>query len=433
MLVLVASLALVVAVLARRVPAVRATTSTATSTVLVLVGAGTAVGLGTVLLDPSMTRTVVVTAATAVLGPAAVAVGSWTSGHVVRPALARRAARAATSPGLRDRLLARAARTPLRVRGVPAAEVALRAAYRSADVRVTGLAAEMSYYGLISLVPLTTALGASLGFLRPLLGDTRVDQIRTTVVDGFADVFAEQVASDVLAPLVDGLLAEGRAGFALGAFVVALWLASRVFRAAVRALDDAYQVENRRSLVGQYVLGLSLALGAVATVVAVLGMVVVGPLLGDGAALADRFGLGDEFQVAWDVLRWPLVVAVSAAYLTLLYRYAPNVDTVWTRCVPGAVVGTLGVLVVSSGFGLYLALAVPSTPGVDGTAIALVRVAGQMLGLVLAGVLWLWLTSIAVLAGGVLTAELELERTGGVAPEPAPPPPDVGDVPASHG
>ncbi|OLT54030.1 hypothetical protein BJF88_00680 [Cellulosimicrobium sp. CUA-896] len=410
MLVAVTVAAFVLAVAARRVPRVRRATSTATSTILVLLGASAAVLLAGTTVDGEGLRAVLGTVATLVLSTGAVAAGAWAAVHVVHPLQARRRERAESTPDLRDRLLARASRTGVRVRGVPVAEVALRAAYRSVDVRVTGLAAEMSYYGLVSLVPLTTALGASLGFLRPLLGDARVDQIRTTVVDGLTTVFAEQVASDVLAPLVDGLLADQRAGFALGAFVVALWLASRVFRAAVRALDDAYRVENRRTVVGQYVLGLSLALGAVATVVAVLGMVVVGPLLGDGAALADRFGLGAVFRVTWDVLRWPVVVAVCAAYLTLLYRYAPNADTSWRRCVPGAVVGTLGVLLVSSGFSVYLALAVPSTPGVDPAAAAVVQAAGQMLGLVLAGVLWLWLTSIAVLVGGVLTAELDLER-----------------------
>ena len=412
MLVTVALVGLLTAVLVRRVASVRAATSAATSTILVLIGACLALGISTGLVDDAAWRAVIAAATTALLAPAAVAAGRWVSVHVARPLAARRAARAGSTPDLRERLLARAARTPGRVRGVPVAEVALRAGFRSSDVRVTGLAAEMSYYGLISLVPLTTALGASLGFLRPLLGDEQVDEIRTTIIDGLATVFAEQVASDVLAPLVDGLLDEERTGFALGAFFVALWLASRVFRAAVRALDDAYRVERRRGIVAQYVLGLSLALGAVATLVLVVGMVVVGPLLGDGATLADRFGLSEAFRVAWDVLRWPVVVVVCGAYLTLLYRYAPNVDTTWTRCVPGAVVGTLGVLLVSSGFGLYLALAVPQTPGVEAGAAALVRVAGQMLGLVLAGVLWLWLTSIAVLAGGVLTAELELERTG---------------------
>nr|WP_277818425.1 YihY/virulence factor BrkB family protein [Cellulosimicrobium arenosum] len=411
------TLALALAVVARRVPAVRTATSTATSTILALLAA-TAALVTVTWVVPGLEgagRTAWAALATVLLGGGALAAGAWTTEHVARPLHAWRVERAANGPDLRDRLVRRAARTPVRVRGVPVLEVAVRAGYRSSDVRVPGLAAEMSYYGLISLVPLTTALGASLGYLRPLLGDARVDEIRTTIVDGLTTVFSGQVASDVLAPLVDGLLAERRTGFALGAFVVALWLASRVFRAAVRALDDAYRVEQRRGVVAQYVLGMSFALGAVATFVAVVAMIVVGPLLGDGAALADRLGLGDAFRVAWDVLRWPVAVSMSVAFLTLLYRYAPNVDNTWRRCLPGAGVGTLGVVLVAWGFGIYVRLAVPSTPGVDEGATAVVQVAGQMLGLVLAGVLWLWLTSIAVLAGGVLNAELDVERSESAA------------------
>lgn len=42
----------------------------------------------------------------------------------------------------------------------------------------------------------------------------------------------------------------------------------------------------------------------------------------------------------------------------------------------------------------------------------MVQAAAQMLGLVLAGVLWLWLCSIAILVGGVLDAELDAQRSG---------------------
>src|SRR5690625_7620131 len=55
-------------------------------------------------------------------------------------------------------------------RGGWPALVAVRSVRRATEVRITGLAAEMSYYALISLVPLLTALGASLGSLERVLG-----------------------------------------------------------------------------------------------------------------------------------------------------------------------------------------------------------------------------------------------------------------------
>lgn len=306
---------------------------------------------------------------------------------------------------------------PFSIRGVHVPALAIRSWKRAIDVRITGLAAEMTYYGLISLAPLLTALGASLGFLERILGEDQIAEIEATLVDGLAGVFAEQVAEDVLAPLIQGLLREERAGVAIGSILVALWLASRMFRATIRALDDAHTVVDRRGFVAQWTLGLALALGAVVTLVALLVIIVVGPLLGDGQEIADRFGLGAVFDVVWTTLRWPVVAVLSGAYLTILYRYGPNIDTTWRRCLMGAVVGTLGLVVVSVGFGIYLRLAVPTGLEVGEVEGAAVVAAAQAIGLVLVGVLWLWLSSIVIIAGGVLNAELERERSGGRLPE----------------
>lgn len=326
-----------------------------------------------------------------------------------RPLVRRRAARP-SSPSLRARLIARADATTWRVAGWNVVALTVRSALRAGRVRITGLAAEMSYYALISLVPITTALGSSLGFLRPLLGEEQVDEIRTSIVEAFTSIFAKQVASNVLAPLVDGLLNEERAGFAIGALLVTLYLASRMFRAAVRALDDSYGVDSRRNIVAQYALGLVFTVGAIATMVTGALLIVVGPLLGDGKQIAESLGFGDAFQMAWDWLRWPVAFGIGLMFRTLLYRYAPNVATTWRQCLPGGVLGSLGVIAVSTAFMLYVRLAAPSALTADAGNAAVVQAAAQMLSLVLAGVLWLWLGSIMILAGGILNAEMDVER-----------------------
>ncbi|MBW0254080.1 YihY/virulence factor BrkB family protein [Cellulomonas sp. PS-H5] len=410
---------LAVAVLSRRSAWVRDRLPVPATTILAWTAAG-AVGLGLADVGGGTGRTVLSGVVAVVAGVLAVAAAGWLVG-LARPRLARRRARRAGGPPVAQRAVALADRHPLTVRGWGVASLAVRSVVRSGEVRITGLAAEMTYYALISLVPIATALGASLGYLRPLLGDEQVDEIRTSVVDGLATVFAQQVASDVLAPLVDGLLDERRGGFALGALAVTLYLASRVFRAAVRALDDAYRVESRQNVVTQYLLGFAFTVGALVTLVTVLLLVVVGPLLGGGDALAARLGLGDAFRAAWSVLRWPAALALGGAFLALLYRYAPNVVSTWRRCLPGAVAGTLGVLLVSTGFVAYVAVAVPDTPGADAGSAAVVQAAAQMLGLVLAAALWIWLSSIAVLLGGVLNAEVDAARPRARRVEPAAP------------
>lgn len=304
-----------------------------------------------------------------------------------------------------DRLEAFVERYPLRVRGRSLSRLVVRGSQRAVDVRVTGLAAEMTYYALISLLPLLTATGAALGFLERFLGVEQVAEIEQALVRGLDTVFAPQLTGELLLPMVEGLLREERGGLAIGSLALALWLAGRMFRAAIRALDDAYQVEARRRMLAQWALGLALSVAAVATLVIVLLMVVVGPLLGGGQQLAAWFGTEGTFDTLWGVVRWPVVAAISAGFLLVVYRFGPAVDNRWRDCLPGAVLGTLGLIAVAVGFRVYLGAAGPTAPEV-GDAGAAVAIAAQTLGAVLAGVLWLWLSSIVILIGGVLNAEL---------------------------
>ncbi|GMA33099.1 YihY/virulence factor BrkB family protein [Litorihabitans aurantiacus] len=399
---------LLAAIAVRRVPWVRRRLPPPASTLLTAV----AVAVVTLLLaerEPGTARTLTAVAGVLAVTGAAVLLGGAVTDAVVRP-IQRWFANQPEGPTVRERVEARADAFGPRVGRWNVVALVTRSVLRAGDVRVTGLAAEMSYYALISLVPIATALGSSLGFLRPLLGDTEVEEIREAIVGALTSIFAQQVASDVLAPLVDGLLSERRTGFAVGALAITLFLASRVFRAAVRALDDAYRVESRRNVVTQSALGLLFTLGAIVTLVTVTLLMVVGPLVGDAATLAATLGLGDAFAVAWDWLRWPVAFLAGLAYLTLLYRYAPNVRHTWRECLPGAMVGSVALLVVSSGFMLYVRLAAPDVVASDAADAAVVQAAGQMLSLVLAGVLWLWLGSIVVLLGGIANAEMAVER-----------------------
>ena len=311
--------------------------------------------------------------------------------------------------GLFDRLERLAVRGPVGPGWLNVFLLGVRAARRFVDVRVTGLAAEMTYYALISLLPLITALGAALGFLQRFVGQQQVQQIETAFVGVLSRVFDEELAGDILAPMVEGLLRQERAGVAIGSLAIALWLAGRMFRAAIRALDDAYVVSERRGLLALLGLGTGLSLLAVVTVLVVLAMVVVGPLLGGGQRLADWMGLGRAFEVLWAVTRWPVVAVICVVFLSVLYRYGPNVRNTWRDCLPGAVVGTAGLVAVAIGFQVYLSVAGPTVPEVaeGGEAVA---VAGRMLGAVLAGVLWGWLSSIVVLTGGILNAEVRRLR-----------------------
>jgi membrane protein len=307
---------------------------------------------------------------------------------------------------LTERGLAWAARRRARIAGHNPYEVTLRVARSFTENRVPGLAAEMAFFALLSFAPMLVATGAALGYLERLVGPEAVERAELAVTAALGAVFSPDMTRDVLAPMVQGLLEEQRGGLAVTGTIVTLWLASRVFTATIRALDLAYDVPERRGLVAQRGLALLFALGAVVVVPLTLGVMVVGPLLGGGQALAGRIGLGDAFATVWGVGRWPVLLMILATFLAWLYRVGPNVDNTWLRCVPGAVLGVVLWVVVSLGFRVYLAAGGPETPrfSEEDEAIAL---AGRVLGAVVASVLWVWVSSMVVLLGGVLNAELD--------------------------
>src|SRR3546814_11770128 len=86
-------------------------------------------------------------------------------------------------------------------------------------------------------------------------------------------------------------------------------------------------------------------------------MVIIGPLLGSGQAVADWLDAGDQFAVLWDWARWPVIVVVLVLWAVPLFHLAPTHRTPWRAGVPGALVTAQLGAYLPIRFRAYLALA----------------------------------------------------------------------------
>jgi membrane protein len=186
-------------------------------------------------------------------------------------------------------------------------------------------------------------------------------------------------------------------GFALVVSILAaVWAARGAARALVASLNRAYRVRERRGPFAR--LGLTIAMSA-ATLIGLLVMFAIVIAL---PALFAVLGLDRLDLVRW--LRWPALMSIVHASLLLLYRYAPSPRPLDERHLwPGALLGT--VLLVAASWGLSL--------WVD-------RIANYNLwygtfGSVVVVMLWFYLSTITIVIGGFVNAELE--RHSG-APQP---------------
>ena len=255
---------------------------------------------------------------------------------------------------------------------------------------LTDLAAGLTYYGVLSVLPGLVVLFSVLGLLGPDAANQVVSQ-------------AEQLAPGSTAEFVRTLVqqAQGsRSGAGLATvlgILVAIWSASGYVAAFMRASNKIYGMPEGRPIWKTVPIRIGVTLLAVVVLTVAAAIVVLtGPV---AHAVGDVFGLGDTAVLVWNIVKWPVLVIIVAALLAVLYWAAPNARQGGIRWLsPGGLVGVLGWIIVSALFALYVLIAASYD-----------KTYGSLAGVIIF-LVWLWLTNIAILFGAEVNAELDHGR-----------------------
>lgn len=265
----------------------------------------------------------------------------------------------------------------------------------------TDLAAGLTYYAVLASAPALLALVSILG----LVGDAEkaVDSVTSTVSE-----FMPEETVKIVDPLVANAASSTGAGVTLVVgLVLALWSASGYVGAFGRALNRIYDVEEGRPIwkLRPVMLGVTL-------VVVVLVALVVGSLVLSGPvarAVGEAVGLGDTALTVWNIVKWPVALALVVVAVALLYHATPNVKRPRFRWIStGALVAIVVAAIASAAFGYYAGkFGNYGSYGILATFIVLL--------------LWLWIVNLVLLFGAELDAEVERSRelNDGIAAEEA--------------
>lgn len=269
----------------------------------------------------------------------------------------------------------------------------MRTVRDSLDDRLPGLAAEVSFYLLLSLPPLLLVGLGALGYVGDLFGPDAVADVQNAIIDAASGVLTPSTIDDVIRPAVEGLLARGRADILSIGAILALWSGSRALKVIVQAVTIAYDLEDRRTWWQHRLLGFGLTFAGILMLSVVLPLLIVGPEA--GAALADEFGLGRVFDIVWRISYFPVVIALGLSLLAWVYHVVPPHSTRWRRDVPGAILAFLVWLVGSYGLRIYATnfIETDSAYSYFGTPLVLL--------------LWIYVTAVALLVGAEFNAEIE--------------------------
>ena len=257
-----------------------------------------------------------------------------------------------------------------------------------------GYAAALAYYFLFALFPFFLFLTALLGYLPiPNLLD-RMMAFLAQVMPGEALSLVEDNVRNIVSQQRGGLLSFG--------ILAALWTSSSAITGISDALNHAYDVEEGRPFWKVRGMAILLTIGLSIFLISSIVLLMFGPQI--GGWLAGFVGLGGAFEIAWNILRWPVILFLVITAVATIYYFAPDVDQHWKWITPGSVFAVVLWLLVSLAFSYY----VNNFGSYDKTY--------GSIGAIIILLTWMYVSGFVILVGGEINSVIEHASAEGKAP-----------------
>lgn len=259
---------------------------------------------------------------------------------------------------------------------------------RVIDDDITALAAQLTYYLLLSFFPFLLLLLTMLGY----------SELQSKDVLVYLSQVMPKSAFDLIYNTVISVL-DSRNGNVLSLSIVGIvWTGSSGFRAIMKGLNKAYDEKETRPYWKVLTISILFMIGLVVVIIVAVALVVFGQMIGEG--IAASLHVSDNFLLSWDFIRYLVTLGGMVFIFAALYHFTPCKRLTWREVMPGATFSTLGWLISSLGFAYYVNN-FNNYSGVYGS-----------IGAVIVLMLWLYITSIIILLGGEINAQLAFQREG---------------------
>jgi len=253
------------------------------------------------------------------------------------------------------------------------------------DHRILAEAAAVTFYALLAVFPALAALISLYGLIAdPSTISAHLDGLQGVIPGGGLQIITDQIHTLTSTP-------HQALGFgAISGFLISLWSANAGVKSMFDALNAVYSARESRSFLHLTWLSLCFTIGILCFVIVAITAVIVLP------TVLNYVGLGATTNILLRLLRWPLLLLGIGLFLALVYRYGPSRRKAKWRWVSwGSAFASLAWVLASLAFSYYVANfgSYNRTYGSLGAAVGFMT--------------WIWISTIIVLTGAELNAELE--------------------------
>lgn len=256
------------------------------------------------------------------------------------------------------------------------------------EAEVTNSSVVIAYYLLLSFFPIVIIIGN----LLPLLN---LDI--NTILPYFSTIIPEAIYKEIV-ETIHRLLTSSSSGMLSFGIIAAFWAASKGMNAMQVSMNKAYGVEPRKNM---FVIRLaSLAF----TLILVLGIVALVLVFSFGQVvlnyLTPLLQLPEELVAIFQSVKWPVTLFVLLFVFTLVYYMVPNAQVKVKFVLPGAIFATVGWVLLSQAFAIYVRYFSGRTLSYGSVGIFIVLM------------LWLNGSGIVLTLGAVINASIDEFRHG---------------------
>lgn len=260
---------------------------------------------------------------------------------------------------------------------------------RFGDAEVSNNAIVLSYYSLLSVFPAVMFLGSILPLLN-VHSDTALAYIKTAVPPAIYEI---------MGPIVKDFLEQGNGGVFSLSVILTLYSASQVVAAFRGAINRAYGIDKPQNSIVNRIISFILTI----IIVVVMGILII--VFSFSQAVVEYLTPILKLPRNWfDVIgqvKWPLTLVGIFIGLMVLYYLAPNVKIKFKYVLPGAITATIGSMLLSQLFSVYLQYFAKSVTSY------------KTLGTFIVIMFWLNFSALILLLGGVINATVQELKTKG--------------------
>lgn len=251
---------------------------------------------------------------------------------------------------------------------------------------VTGLGAQLAFFFLLSIFPLLLFLITLLPYLN--LSKDQVYDFLVQVMPGEIYLLIEETLNEILTTQNTGLLSFG--------IIATIWSASLGMDALIKSLNFSYGVEENRPLIVSRGMSIVLTILMIFILIVALALPIFGRQI--GLFIFTYLGQEEGFLELWGAIRFVIPSLIIFIVCTVIYWVAPNIRLDLKSVLTGAVFTTIGWLIISYGFSIYI----NNFGNFSATY-------GSIGGIIIL-MLWLYLSAMLLLIGGQVNAVMQGRR-----------------------